>query len=269
MRIIILTSSPRGIASRVLPELCKNRSIDIAGVVLAHGVSPDRKRNLKRKIQKVLKIGILGALNGIRMRAWYADNDTDDIHSLCQHFGIELTETPFINCDITREAFMKSNADLGLSLGNGYIAKSIFAIPRYGMINVHAEVLPDFQGAQSIIWPIYEKRKETGFTIHQIDSTIDTGAILFQERYPIEFAPVLKDTVGQNLNTARSKIPSASSYVCENYESLREEAILQTDGKSYTTPSIWQFLRIVRNHRALYEESLTGKTHEQAKCNTV
>jgi methionyl-tRNA formyltransferase len=259
MRIIILTSFPRGTASRVLPELCKNKNIDIASVVLAHGVSPNKKRHLRRKIQKTLKIGILGALNGIRMRAWYADNDVDDIHFLCQRLGVELTETPHINCDITKEIFRKSDADLGLSLGNGYIAKSVFSIPKYGMINIHTEVLPDFQGAQSIIWPIYEKRKETGFTIHQIDSKIDTGQILFQERYPIEFTPILKDTVRQNLNTARIKMPSAFSCVCENYESLKEKAIAQTNGKSYTTPSIWQFFRIVRNHHALYKESLTRR----------
>jgi len=259
IRIIILTSSPRGTASRVLPELCKNKSIDIAGVVLAHGVSPNKKRHLRRKIQKTLTIGILGALNGIRMRAWYADNDVDDIHHLCQSLGVKLTETPYVNCDITKEIFKESDADLGLSLGNGYIAKSVFSIPKYGMINIHTEILPDFQGAQSIVWPIYEKRKETGFTIHQIDSKIDTGKILFQEKYPIEFSPVLSETVQQNLNTARSKIPSAFSYVCENYESLKEKATSQTDGRSYTTPSIWQFLRMLRNHRALYKESLTRR----------
>ena len=127
------------------------------------------------------------------------------------------------------------------------------------MINIHTEILPDFQGAQSIIWPIYEKRKETGFTIHQIDSKIDTGQILFQKKYPIEFSPVLRETVRKNLNTARGKIPSAFSYVCENYESLKEKAISQTGGKSYTTPSIWQFLRMLRNHHALYKESLTKR----------
>lgn len=118
MRIIILTSSTRGIASRVLPELCKNERINIARVVLAHGVSPNRKRHLWRKVRKTLKIGVLGALNGIRLRAWYADNDADDIHSLCQRLGVELTEAPYVDCDATKEILRKSEADIGLSLGN-------------------------------------------------------------------------------------------------------------------------------------------------------
>ena len=264
MKIIILTSSPRGTASRVLPELCKNRNIDIAGVVLAHGISPNRKRHIMRKLQKTLKIGILGALNGIRMRAWYADNNVDDIYFLCQHLGITLMETPYINCDTTKELFRKSDADLGLSLGNGYIAKSVFSIPKYGMINLHSEILPDFQGAQSIIWPIYEGKTETGFTIHQIDSKIDTGNILYQEKYPIEFFSTLRETVINNCNTARRKMPKAFSHVCENYASLEMGAISQTHGKSYTTPSIWQFFRMIGNHRSMYKESLTNKDRLRA-----
>ncbi len=256
MKVIILTSSIRGIASRVLPTLCENKSIDVVKVVLAHGVSPNRKRNLKRKINKTFKIGFLCALNGIRMRDWYSDNDVDSIDSLCDSLGVELSETSYINSDRTRELFKEANADLGLSLGNGYIPKSVFSIPKYGMVNIHTEILPEFQGAQSIIWPIYEGAKETGFTIHQIDNKIDTGDILFQEKYPIQFCPSLRETVEKNIMTARMKIPDAFSYVCQNYTSLKAKAISQANGKSYTTPSIWQFIRMVRNHRAMYKESL-------------
>ena len=261
MRVIILTSSMRGTASRVLPTLCENKSIDVVKVVLAHGTSPNKKRNLKRKINKTFKIGFLGALNGIRMRDWYSDNNVDSIDSLCNSFGIELSESPFINFDKTRELFREADADLGLSLGNGYIPKSVFSIPKYGMVNIHTEILPKFQGAQSIIWPIYEGSKETGFTIHQIDNKIDTGDILLQERYPIQFCSTLRKTVEKNSMTARMKIPDAFSYVCQNYVSLKAEATSQTNGKSYTTPSIWQFIRMVRNHRVMHKESRTRQMH--------
>ena len=63
------------------------------------------------------------------------------------------------------------------------------------MVNIHTEILPDFKGASSIIWPIYKKIKTTGFTIHQIDKKIDNGKILYQERYAIDFYPTLEETV--------------------------------------------------------------------------
>lgn len=257
MRVIVLTSSARGTASRVLPTLCENKNISVVGVVLAHGVSPNRKRSLTRIAKKTLKIGLMGALNGIRMRGWYADPDADDIFTLCESLGVELSQTPFINCDTTRELFRRSDADLGLSLGNGYIPKSVFSIPKNGMINIHTEVLPAFQGAQSIIWPIHEGKRETGFTIHQIDSKIDTGDILYQEKYDMSFLPTLRDTVRNNLESTRAKIPAAFAYVCDNYQSLKARATAQVKGKSYTTPSIWQFLRMLRNHRAMYKDRPT------------
>jgi len=259
MKVIILTSSLYGIASRVLPELCKNNNIEVIGVILAHGTSSNRNKNIRRIIKKIWKIGLLGALNGIRIRKWYVDHDVDDIHSLCNSLGVDLHETPFINCDTTRKLFREVDADLGLSLGNGYISESIFSIPKNGMINIHMEILPEFQGAQSIIWPIYEGRVETGFTIHNVDSLIDHGYILYQEKYPIEFCPTLRETVEKGLKTARGKVPKAFSYVCENYVSIKMEAMSQTKGKSYTTPSIWSFIKMLINNHAFYKKSLTWK----------
>lgn len=256
MRVIVLTQVIRGIASRVLPALSKNKNIDVVQVVVAHGVSSNRKRNIKRKIVKIHKIGFLGALNGFRMRDWYADKEVGDIYSLCESNNVKLSETPFINCDSTRELFNDSNADLGLSLANGYIPKSVFSIPKYGMLNIHTEILPEFQGASGIIWQIYEGKKETGFTIHQIDNKIDTGDILFQKKYPIQFCSTLRGTVEKNNRASTMMLPEVFSYVCENYESLKSKAVSQVNGKSYTTPSIFQFLRMIRNHRVMYKESL-------------
>ena len=152
--------------------------------------------------------------------------------------------------------FRECDADLGLSLGCGYIPKSVFGIPKRGMINIHMEVLPRFQGAYSIIWPIYEGISETGFTIHQIDSNIDTGAILYQEKYPITFFPKMKETIQRNLDQTRSRIPNAIAHVCENYDKLQANAVFQAKGKGYTTPSIWNYFRMLRNHRAMYKQTL-------------
>ncbi len=255
MRIIILTQGRHGMASRVLPALLKNKNIDVVKVVLVQGQSPNKKRNLKRKINKVFKIGFLGALNGIRMRSWFSDGSVDSIDSLCESYNIELAEAPYMNSDKTKELFKEAKADLGLSLGNGYIPESVFSIPKYGMVNIHTEILPKFQGAQSIIWPIYEEKSETGFTIHQIDSKIDTGNILYQEKYPIKFYATLQETVENNLKVSRTKIPNAFSYVCQNYISLKEKSINQKNGNTYTTPSIWQFIRMTRNNKKFYKKS--------------
>lgn len=254
MRIVVLTSSAQGTASNVIPALVKNPEIDLAMVIYAQGLTPDKKRLFKKKLAKVLRIGVLGAINGFRMRGWYADKSTRDLEELCQKNGIQLERTPFINCETTRNLFNAANAELGLSLGNGYIPESVFSIPKFGMINIHSEILPDFQGAQSVIWPIYEGVTNTGITIHQIDKGIDTGAILYQQVVPIEFYPRLSQTVKATIAKTSKITPDAFSHVCSNYVALREKAEPQGGGKSYTTPSIWQFLRMVKNNHRFYKK---------------
>jgi methionyl-tRNA formyltransferase len=153
-----------------------------------------------------------------------------------------------------------ADADLGLSLGNGYIGERVFSIPRHGMINLHSEVLPAFQGASAVIWPIYENVAETGFTIHQVNRKIDEGDILLQEKWPIVFHDSLRKTVEANLVPGRERSPAAIVKVCTDYATLKQNAVKQTGGKSYTTPSFWQFLRMVRNHSRMRAARAAGTT---------
>ncbi|MCP4746254.1 MAG: hypothetical protein GY874_08950 [Desulfobacteraceae bacterium] len=211
MKIVVLTSSSNGIASHVLPELCANKNLNVAGVIYSRGVSLNKRKKIKKIITKTMRIGILGTINGIKLRKWYYYNEADDIYSVSRACNVPISETNAINSDMTRDLFRSIKADLGLSLGNGYILESLFSIPKFGMINIHGELLPKFQGAQSIIWPIYEKSENTGFTIHQVNKKIDGGNILYQEKFPIAYYDTLRKTVEKNLLTARSRIPKAFS----------------------------------------------------------
>lgn len=254
MKVIIITSAKYGLASLVLPELIKTKNITIDCVILAQSGSSNLKKIIFKKFKKILKIGFWGAVNGVRMRSWYAYNKQDHISDICQRLGVNFFETPYLNSVFTKERIKESNADLGISLGNGYITESVFSIFKYGMINVHTEILPDFQGAQSIIWPIYEKKTETGFTIHKIDRHIDTGNIIYLKRLPIVFKSTLEKTVRYNISVVRGMVPASLSFVCENFEALKHQVEPQLRGKSYTTPSIWQFIRMLRNHNRLLRE---------------
>lgn len=47
-------------------------------------------------------------------------------------------------------------------------------------------MLPFYRGAAPINWAVIRGERETGITIMQMDEGMDTGAILLQERIPIE-----------------------------------------------------------------------------------
>ena len=58
--------------------------------------------------------------------------------------------------------------------------------PTYGCINVHTSLLPRWRGAAPIQRAIQAGDRETGITIMQMDTGLDTGPILAQAACPIE-----------------------------------------------------------------------------------
>lgn len=256
MRVFVMTSSPKDIASRCLPVLADSPGIDLAAVVVAQTHTANRRRLLRRRIEKTLKIGFFGALNGLRMRSWYADPEARAIEDVAAEHGVPIVHRSVINSDEMRDAIERLDCDLGISLGNGFIAPSVFRIPRRGMINLHMEVLPRYRGAQSIIWPIHENDPHTGFTLHQIERVIDAGEILEVESFPIEFRESLEATVRHNLARQRERIPDALARCCLEYESRRAVAEPQGSAPSFTTPSFRAFRRMQRNHDRLRAAAL-------------
>jgi methionyl-tRNA formyltransferase len=263
-RVAIVTSVRNGNASWCLPALLASPRIQVAGVIVSAGAPSSKWAHWKRKLIKTWRIGLPGAINGIRMRPWFIDPQAEDIADVCQRLNVPVIETEKTNSDPTRNALRDLNVDLALSLGNTYLGKKLFGIPRHGMINVHEEILPAFQGAQSIIWPIHEGVRETGFTIHQVDEQIDTGRILLQQRFPIEFHSTLQETVVRNLATCRRLIPAAVTMVCEDFPAALRSSTLQARGRSFTTPSIWQFLAMQRKHSQFWHEQTQSRESSSA-----
>jgi methionyl-tRNA formyltransferase len=256
MRIVILTSIRKGTASWCLSVLAENTKVEIARVVFCESPKKKKGRFYRQKIRKIFKIGLLGALNGIRIRKWFAVNEVDgrpveDIESLCKRLDIPFSVTPGINGAKTIELVAAANADLGLSLGNSYISPRVFSIPRYGMLNIHGELLPAFQNAQSVIWQLYEGSGETGYTIHQVEKKIDEGGIWKQEKFPILFKASLEETVAATCAEILKRSALGLADLLSHFDEYREGIKLQDNGKSYTTPSFSAFLRMKRNFKML------------------
>ena len=91
-----------------------------------------------------------------------------------------LKDTDFIN--IIKEL----NPDFIIVVAFRMIPKSIWEIPRFGTINLHASLLPDYRGSAPINWVIINNEIQTGVTSFYIDENIDTGDILLQEKTEID-----------------------------------------------------------------------------------
>lgn len=71
------------------------------------------------------------------------------------------------------------NPDIMITCAYGQIlSQAIIDIPKYGIINVHASLLPKYRGASPIQTCIIKGETETGITIMQTEAGLDTGDIL-------------------------------------------------------------------------------------------
>ncbi len=61
----------------------------------------------------------------------------------------------------------------------------LWKIPKYGTINVHASLLPEYRGAAPINWSIINGEKYTGVSTFFINNKIDTGEIIDQSKITI------------------------------------------------------------------------------------
>src|SRR3990167_8496226 len=66
------------------------------------------------------------------------------------------------------------------------LPEKILQIPGFGGINVHASLLPELRGPSPIQNALLSGHKETGVTIIQMDSGVDTGDVLAQKKVEIE-----------------------------------------------------------------------------------
>lgn len=256
MRVAIITGSAQGTAAHHLPHLVAAGACEIPLVILHTGTAPRNGRHYRRKLRKMLRIGFLGTLNGIRMRKWYTTDlermtATEPIDVFCERHGIRCERVDKLNGPETIALLTSARADLAVSLGNGYISPRVFNIPKNGMINIHHEMLPDYKNAQSVIWQLHNGSGHTGYTIHRIDQQIDNGAILHQEAVPIRFAPTLGATVTATCAELLERSANGLVQVLCDFDAKLRTASPQGPGRSYTTPSFRQFLRIMRNYKRL------------------
>ncbi len=79
------------------------------------------------------------------------------------------------------------HVDLGVVAAYGRILPEwLIALPRLGMINVHASLLPRYRGASPIHRAVMSGDAETGVTIMRVVKALDAGAMLSTVRVPID-----------------------------------------------------------------------------------
>lgn len=104
-----------------------------------------------------------------------------------QEHGIPVYQPERLKNGAFDETLAKINPDLIVVTAYGKILpESLLDYPKYGCVNVHGSLLPEYRGAAPMQRAILEGKKETGITTMLMDAGLDTGKMLLQARVPIE-----------------------------------------------------------------------------------
>ena len=124
-----------------------------------------------------------------------------EVKAAADQLGLDVWQPQRLRTTEFDDQVRALSADLGVVAAYGRILSgSLLAVPRLGMINVHASLLPRWRGAAPVHRAVIAGDKETGITIMQVVEALDAGPML--SRLPAAIAPddtsdVLEDRLGE------------------------------------------------------------------------
>jgi methionyl-tRNA formyltransferase len=113
---------------------------------------------------------------------------TDLADSLSHYYQVPVHQVEAINSGNGLQLVQSFQPDLMLSIRFGFILKApIIAIPRYGVINLHSGLLPEYRGVMATFWAMLHGCRSYGTTLHYIsDAGIDSGPIIERLEFPLD-----------------------------------------------------------------------------------
>jgi len=100
--------------------------------------------------------------------------------------GLPVLQPPTLKSeqDLERVRALRPDALVVAAYGL-LLPQGLLEAGRYGALNIHASLLPRWRGAAPIQRALLAGDRETGISIMQMDSGLDTGAVWMQKRIPI------------------------------------------------------------------------------------
>lgn len=93
----------------------------------------------------------------------------------------KILDVGAVNSAKTIQELKKFNPDIVLVNGTSIISKKVLTATNAIFINTHVGITPEYRGVHGGYWALRNQdRNNFGVTIHQIDTGIDTGDIIYQ-----------------------------------------------------------------------------------------
>lgn len=189
--VLILSASSYSAFSISVLKLLLDQEVPIRGVMIQKLV--DRNRLLKElktsgfaifgKIFRKLILQRLGIGKSLQdgFSTYYKTLGKQSVSlvQLCEWHGIPYKFTSDFHATGSLQFIEDSNCALVAFTGGGLIRQSLISKAGIGVVNCHMGILPKYRGMDCTYWcALNRDRENIGFTVHLMDSGVDTGPII-------------------------------------------------------------------------------------------
>jgi methionyl-tRNA formyltransferase len=158
------------------------------------------------------------------------------IKTFAEEHGLRVLQPDRLRDEGFLGAFASLAPDLGVVAAYGKILPAaVLAVPRLGLINVHASILPRWRGAAPIHRAVMAGDAETGVSIMRVVQALDAGGVFAQARRPIGTEETSED-VERDLAElgARLILPVIDALVAGTASEVAQEESLVTHAPPLT-----------------------------------
>ncbi len=191
MKVAIISPNVFSLYSSSVLSLFLRREISITGVVVKRLFNPKRfrnelHRNGKRFVRKIYRKLILRSAEnsigvGPNILAFMQENDIPrvSLRKICKDRRIPLLFVDDLD-NVSVTAFFQGDIpDCIAFTGGGIIGPGLIQASRFGVVNCHMGLLPEYRGMDVVQWAILNRDfSSVGLTTHLMDDGIDTGPII-------------------------------------------------------------------------------------------
>ena len=108
------------------------------------------------------------------------------VKAVALEYGLDVRQPPSISAPDVVEEIRPMQPDLGVIAAYGQLLKQrLLDVPKLGILNVHASLLPRWRGAAPVSAAILAGDAESGATIMRVVRELDAGPMLAHARVPI------------------------------------------------------------------------------------
>jgi folate-dependent phosphoribosylglycinamide formyltransferase PurN len=193
MRIVVMTCSSLGLdMARALSSVPGVACVD----VLISRYKVARRPFPKNVLRAYRQLGPTGMCRTMLRRLGLAPEFGDAVEAnlesaiaKARQAGIEVHSVEDLNSGETVRLLQGIEPDLGIVAGTYILSPATFEAPRLGSINLHSGKAPEYRGAAPAFWELYNGERQVGITIHRVGSRLDSGPIIRQEMFALDWQP--------------------------------------------------------------------------------